>query len=229
MENFKQFKNTKYSIGDHGNIISEQSWRGSSSRVLTPHLVKGYEAIELVYDGDKHFHKVHRLVAEVFVPNPLKLNTVNHKDFNKLNNAYTNLEWLSLSENVKNAWENDRMPIGSSRVNSILSDNDVENIKLLFVEDKLNNQQIGDIFGVARSTISQIRKLRAWGHIRPDLIFLNESQASRGSPKKLCGEDIPIIRRSYANGQSLREIGKAFGVNYGTINRIISGKNWKNY
>lgn len=226
MENFKQFKDTKYAVGDHGTIVSGHS---DTMHTMIPHLVKGYHAIELVYDGTRHFHKVHRLVATMFVPNPDNLDTVNHKDFNRLNNIHTNLEWMTLPDNVKDAWEKGRMQTGSDRSSAKLDEDAVEQIKLLFVENTLDNQQIGDIFEVSRATIAQIRRLGAWTHVRPDLQFSLESPKGPGGTKKLCGEDIPIIRRMYAEGHTLRKIGKVFSVNYGTINGIISGRNWKNY
>ena len=40
----------------------------------------------------------HRAVAEYFIDNPDNLPIVHHKDGNKLNNIYTNLEWISVKD-----------------------------------------------------------------------------------------------------------------------------------
>lgn len=63
-----------------------------------------YPKVELCnkkkYSKDKSI-KIHRLVAENFIPNPHNLPEVNHIDGNKLNNSVSNLEWCSSKYNSR--------------------------------------------------------------------------------------------------------------------------------
>ncbi len=60
-----------------------------------------------LYDefGNKVYRRVHRLVAETFIPNPLNLPQVNHKNGNKLDCKVNNLEWATNSENTQHAYD----------------------------------------------------------------------------------------------------------------------------
>lgn len=63
--------------------------------------------------GVKHINRnvgVHRFVAMAFVDNddPTNKTEVNHIDFNRQNNTYNNLEWLSHADNVKYSHNNGR-------------------------------------------------------------------------------------------------------------------------
>lgn len=62
--------------------------------------------VHLKKDGQRKCCKIHRLVAEAFIPNddPMIKTTVNHKDGNRANNCVDNLEWCSYSENEKHAY-----------------------------------------------------------------------------------------------------------------------------
>ena len=64
----------------------------------------GYLQVKIVgnYRGNKHTF-IHRLVAEMFIPNPLGKLEVNHIDGNKTNNAAVNLEWVTHAENIIHA------------------------------------------------------------------------------------------------------------------------------
>lgn len=73
---------------------------------------QGYQVLCLRnYQGVKKNPFYHRLYAELFLPLPERfrgdysLATINHKDHNKQNNSLENLEWVTLSENVKEAWD----------------------------------------------------------------------------------------------------------------------------
>ena len=66
-------------------------------RMLKPMKDKnGYLTVKL---GNRTFY-LHRLVAEIFIPNPNNYKEVNHKDENKANNVVTNLEWCDRKYNV---------------------------------------------------------------------------------------------------------------------------------
>ena len=64
----------------------------------------GYVYAQFWYNNANHPVRLHRLVAQHFVPNPNGYKEVNHKDGNKLNNCADNLEWSNRSQNVKHSF-----------------------------------------------------------------------------------------------------------------------------
>lgn len=85
----------------------------SGEKILKP-AVFGVDYLGLYLGRGRH-KKVHRLVAEAFIPNPDGLPEVNHKDGNKSNNAVENLEWVSHSKNVLHSFEIGRQPSPGSK------------------------------------------------------------------------------------------------------------------
>lgn len=71
---------------------------------------KGYSTVYLSKNGKQKVGKIHRLVAQAFIPNLLNLPQVNHKDGCKSNNRVDNLEWCTNSDNQKHAWQNGLQP-----------------------------------------------------------------------------------------------------------------------
>lgn len=61
----------------------------------------GYCQVELTINSKLKTCKVHRLVAEAFIPNPNNLPQINHKDEDKDNNCVDNLEWCDSDYNSK--------------------------------------------------------------------------------------------------------------------------------
>ena len=92
----------KYQVSNLGRIKSCTRTRkcknGSIAivreRILKPRTDKdGYKEVALSLNGANTYFRVHRLVATAFIPNPLSLPLVNHKDENPANNIVDNLEW----------------------------------------------------------------------------------------------------------------------------------------
>ena len=61
----------------------------------------GYLFVDLSKNGKTKVFKVHRLVAQAFIPNPCGFDTVDHIDGNKKNNYISNLQYLSRGDNAR--------------------------------------------------------------------------------------------------------------------------------
>jgi hypothetical protein len=76
-------------------------------RVLTSQVNKnGYVYLRVSVNGLKVTIRPHRIIAQLWIPNPENKREVNHVDGNKQNNAVSNLEWVTPSENQKHAIDN---------------------------------------------------------------------------------------------------------------------------
>ena len=87
-----------YEISDQGRVKS--LWYGKEKIMKPQKGAPGYLQVGLCKDGHRKYLLVHRLVAEAFIQNPNNLDTVNHKDEVKTNNVASNLEWMSMKDNI---------------------------------------------------------------------------------------------------------------------------------
>lgn len=74
-------------------------------RILSPMINRGgYPFVDL-FKNKRDSRRIHRLVAEAFIPNPKRLPVVNHKNNNRRDNRVANLEWTTQSENLKHYYQ----------------------------------------------------------------------------------------------------------------------------
>jgi len=115
-----------YEVDEHGNvrsverIIERSDGRRSSrkSRIKKQTADKdGYMTVHLSKDGKNRRVKVHRLVAILFVEGYAEGLEVNHKDYDRTNNDYKNLEWATHTDNVNYSVRAGRFKDRSARQN----------------------------------------------------------------------------------------------------------------
>ena len=87
-----------YQVSSLGRI---KSFKNDKEHILKPaDNGNGYLFVILCKDGKLKNIKIHRLVANAFIPNPYKLPVINHKDKNRQNNNVNNLEFCTQQYNV---------------------------------------------------------------------------------------------------------------------------------
>lgn len=158
-----------YEIEEDGRI-----WSNYKKGYMTPSFDKdGYLKIALSGGSRKnvkHF-RISTLVALTFIgppPTTLKDPTINHIDNNRLNNHYTNLEWIERGLNSsirKNKGE------GSNNHEAKLNEQQVKEICELLVNTEISFEDIGKQYNVTKSTINNIKNGKSWRKITDNYDF----------------------------------------------------------
>lgn len=153
-------------VSNKGRIRRILHRKNLTNRLMKSFINKGgYRQIRLCYLGQHNVYSVHRIVAIAFIPNPLNLPEVNHKDGNKSNNCVENLEWVTNLENIRDAWRTGfaKPQKGVAHGGSKLTESQVLEIRAL--EGKMTQKAIGLIYGVNHQAIYKILKRIRWAHI----------------------------------------------------------------
>lgn len=107
----------------------------------------------------------HHLVAAAFIGKRKQGMDVNHINGNKADNRAVNLEYVTRKENIKHAFMVGLSKRGEERTQAKLNNNDVLQIRKLCETKELSQSQIGQMFGVSQSIISDIHRRIRWTHL----------------------------------------------------------------
>jgi hypothetical protein len=144
------------------------------SKVLKPDTKHSGYCIGAVRVNKKMMsYKIHRLVAEMFIPNPEKKPTVNHINGVKSDNRVENLEWNTMLENVRHAHENGHTNVlaGENVGNSVATEKQVLEIRKYVKKQRdignarYGRQKLCDRMGLSVSCVKDIILGRSWKHL----------------------------------------------------------------
>lgn len=157
-----------YEISDKGEIINLFTKKKTYGYISK----KGYMRFELSKtENSKKIRKVvsvHRLVAEVFIPNPKNKPFINHINGIKTDNRVENLEWCTAKENTQHALKTGLMAgINHPNHNSKLSCDDVRYIRNNYAKNDSDNniRSLAKKFNVSPNVIEKVIKRKTYKYI----------------------------------------------------------------
>lgn len=164
----------RYEVSNYGQVRSLwQNGKGGSHPRKSPLLKKsclsvwGYPEVRLWQDSRSKKFRLHRLVAQAFLTNPLNKSEVNHKDGNKENNVTFNLEWVTRGENMEHLFRVTKSPTmrGERNGHARLTKHDVNEIKDKWLSGSFRQKDIAEEYDIARSTVNAIVNGYNWKNL----------------------------------------------------------------
>lgn len=133
---------------------------------------RGYERLSIITKGKSRRCGVHQLVAEAWLPRPVRAIgskrgqfVVNHKDGDKLNNHASNLEYIASTANIFHARAHGLLSAkGEKNPHARLTEEQVVEIRNLYSEG-WTQVRLAERFGVAQTSVSRIVLRESWAHV----------------------------------------------------------------
>ena len=100
VETYKKIERYEvYSVSDHGNVRNDKTRRILKGTVSD----HGYLRVTFRKDNKNQNKRIHKLVADAFLPNPENKKCIDHIDNNRQNNNLINLRFATTTQNAQNA------------------------------------------------------------------------------------------------------------------------------
>ncbi len=166
--------NPPYEVSEYGDVrhlpVYYKNGKTKQGKILRPYSPDGrYLQVMLREPGKVYRPLIHTLVALAFLDEPTvayeagKL-SVNHKDCNRLNNHYSNLEWATPKENSEHAVVNGLIARGEEATNAFFTEPQVLEIRRRRLLGEGRNALARE-YGVSNYAIYAICSRKSWRHI----------------------------------------------------------------
>lgn len=165
VEAWQEIPNTYYSVSSQGRVASRRD--GGWRIMRSPKNGRGYPNINLSVGGRLRNFRVHGLVATAFLgPRPSAAHEVNHIDGDKTNNAVSNLEWVTRSQNERHAIR----VLGKAHARGTANANaKLDSAKVFDIRARLGagdaKAHIAKLFGVSAESIAQVARRETWAWV----------------------------------------------------------------
>jgi len=162
-------KNNKYYVNRSGFVFNKEDRKIITSYEHRKFYHRYSMTIEMENGVIRYAHYAHRVIALTFIPNPMNLKTVNHKNGIHNDNRVENLEWLSNEDNMihslKELTTRDESSVGDKNGRAIVTEEKVVMYRELYVHNHINVTAIAKIEHMSPSGVIQMLKGNNWSHI----------------------------------------------------------------
>ena len=139
-----------YKVSNFGRIMNTR--KGKQKILMGGTNLRGYKFVILCKNGTQKNHRIHKLVAQAFLP-PCPGNhgtsasdwQIDHINEDKSNNRASNLQWLTRTENGRKS----KAKVNKAKVIAIRADTRLQ-------------KEIAIEYGISRQLVSQIKKRQCW-------------------------------------------------------------------
>lgn len=182
----------------------------------------GYSCCKFSKNGKKRYFFAHRLVLTAFAGVCPEGYESCHRDGNPTNNSIDNLYWGTKLQNSQDSFRHGTRVKGETVGSSVLTEKNVREIFSLLKQGTHLHAEIAKMFGIAKSTVSDIKNRKRWKHLTGVPTFKRGEGALQF---KLNEDDVRDIRRR-AETESSSSLAEEFNVTPTTIHYIRSRKRW---
>lgn len=212
----KEF-NGHYECSNLGNFRCWYEYESSGNEIkleiprpLTQILTsQGYLTIQLrIKKGKSWNYRTHRLIAAAFYDNPYSHPQVNHINGVKTDNRIVNLEWCSVSHNMKHAWANNLIKVGREGMvknNKLTKEQAVE-----IYNSSLSYKNLQKKYGVSRATIQRVKMAQSW-------CFAIGNIPNRQRNRRLTKDEVLAVYNSVGKSKIIADLYK---ISQWTVQRI---------
>ncbi len=159
-----------YQVSNYGRIKSINPTTGNETIIAGSKGRKGFIKLNLkLKEGKREGFYIHQIVANHFLEKEEDQKFIIHKDNNKGNNHYSNLEWKT--REGLNAWMHeigifkDRVPTLGSHVK--LNEAKVSLLKKRILQGKTKRRILAKQFNISYTQLKRIESGENWGHVKP--------------------------------------------------------------